>query len=163
MGNDKPFRKAWVIGVWSFWCVCVAVWTVALLTTYPVEVSHRVLPREFRFPVGKCLHVGAYAFLTVLAFVSPPRSWLRWLPVVFLSLHGFTTEYIQNFVGRSGEWRDVGLDHLGIALGLAVVWAWRRWRGRRDNPLTSSVPASSSSCTAPAASTAITPEQSLPR
>jgi VanZ family protein len=122
--------RLWDLGRWSFWCVCVGVWTAALLTTYPVEVSRRVLPSDFQFPTAKVLHVGAYAFLTVLAARLPVRGRARWLFVAFLSLHGFATEYLQTFIkGRSGSLRDVALDHLGIALGLVLGWRWWRERG----------------------------------
>ena len=51
----------------------------------------------------------------------------RWLLVAFLSLHGMATEYVQTFVpDRYGSWTDVGIDHIGIALGLALSRKW--WR-----------------------------------
>jgi len=108
----------------------VAVWTTALLTTFPVEMSHRVLPEGYRFSAAKTLHVSAYAFLTLLAAWLPVRVRWRWLCVAFLSLHGFATEYLQTFVGRGGALTDVGLDHIGILLGLLIGWRW--WRERGD-------------------------------
>jgi VanZ family protein len=116
------------LGLWSFWCVCVAVWTTALLTMFPVEIGRQVLPEKLQFPTGKLLHISAYAFLTMLSVYLPVRGWVRWLLIAFLSLHGFLTEYLQTFVeGRTGALSDVGLDHLGILLGLAIGWRW--WRG----------------------------------
>jgi hypothetical protein len=49
--------------------------------------------------------------------------------VAFLSLHGIVTECLQPYVGRGGALADVGLDHLGIALGLAIGWRWWRDQG----------------------------------
>jgi hypothetical protein len=93
---------------------------------YPVELSQQILPQGLRFPTAKVLHVSAYAFLTLLSVLLPVRGRVHWLLIAFLSLHGFTTEYLQPFVGRGGAWADVGLDHLGILLGLLIGWRW--WR-----------------------------------
>jgi VanZ family protein len=118
---------------WVIWGICVAVWTLALVTPQPAEIAQDVLPQQAHFPISKTLHVSAYAFLTALAAWLRVRGPKRWLLVAFLSLHGFLTEYIQNFVPlRTGTWRDVGLDHLGILLGLAVSWKW--WRAGRLAP-----------------------------
>jgi hypothetical protein len=124
--SEPVIDRSRSLGLWSFWGVCVAVWTTALLTMFPVEVSQQVLPEALRFPTAKLLHVSAYAFLAILTFFLPVRGWGRWLLIAFLSLHGFATEYLQTFVGRGGAWFDVGLDHLGIVLGLAIGWRW--WR-----------------------------------
>ena len=46
----------------------------------------------------------------------------RWLQLALLSGHGMATEFLQTFVpGRSGSLTDVAIDHLGIALGLALA------------------------------------------
>lgn len=112
---------------WLVWGGCVAGWTAALLTTFPAHVHQSLLPRPAQFPTAKLLHVSAYAFLTALAFWPPLCPRRRWLPVAVLSLHGFVTEFLQQWVDeRHGSLRDVGLDHAGIALGLLLVWAWRR-------------------------------------
>ena len=111
--------------LWPLWGVCLAVWTAALLTTYPVQVSKEVLPPQWGFPAAKTLHVSAYAFLTALAAWLPARR--CWPLLVLLSLHGCATEFFQQWVpGRHGSFMDVGWDHLGIALGLALTWKW--WR-----------------------------------
>jgi VanZ family protein len=112
---------------WALWTLCVTVWTVLLLTPHPVRAAHEVLPAEATWPVSKCLHVAAYAFLTVLSAWLGVRGDRRWLLLGFLSLHGMATEYFQTFVPeRHGSWSDVGIDHIGIALGLALSWKW--WR-----------------------------------
>ena len=44
------------------------VWTVALTTTFPVRVHQAVFPTDpLGIPVGKILHVAAYAFLAGFA------------------------------------------------------------------------------------------------
>jgi VanZ family protein len=107
--------------------VFVVVWTVALLTTQPVRVAQAVLPPPVRFPTAKLLHVAAYACLVALSGWLPVPRRLRWLLIVFLSLHALGTEFFQQFVPeRTASWRDVAIDHVGMALGLAASWRW--WR-----------------------------------
>jgi len=108
------------------WCVCVGVWTIALLTTTPVEVGNAIIPKGEYFPAAKILHVCAYAFLTVYLSWLPLQRW-RWLLLAFLSLHAAGTEYLQQFVpGRTGKVTDVFIDHAGLLLGLALTW--KHWR-----------------------------------
>jgi VanZ family protein len=111
------------------WCLCVALWTVALLTLFPVQINQDITPEALRFPVAKCLHVSAYAFLTIYLSWLPLRRW-RWLLLAFLSLHAAGTEFFQQYVpGRTGTFSDVLIDHVGLALGLALTW--RHWLPRR--------------------------------
>jgi len=118
----------WRLVRWLALLLVLTVWTMALLTPQPVQAAQAVLPPEMEFPTAKTLHVGAYAFLTVLACRLPRGGPCRWLPLAVLSLHGLGTEYLQQFVeSRCGCWQDVGLDHVGIALGLLVGWiGWRK-------------------------------------
>jgi VanZ family protein len=110
---------------WMIWVVCVAAWTLALVTPQPVQVAHEILPDEATYPAAKTLHISMYASLTILSAWMPMRRG-RWCLLIFLSLHGMATEYIQTYVpGRFGCWRDVGFDHIGIALGVGVTW--KRW------------------------------------
>jgi hypothetical protein len=112
---------------WMIWGVCVVAWTLALVTPQPAQIEREILPTEAQYPAAKTLHIAAYAVLTMLSAWVPMRRG-RWWLLVFLSLHGMGTEYAQTFVeGRFGCWRDVGIDHIGIALGLALTW--KRWRG----------------------------------
>jgi VanZ family protein len=113
---------------WVLWSVCLLLWTVALLTPQPMLHRLRWLPPELRFWAAKTLHVTVYGLLAVLTgwlMNVTPRS--RWLLLGLICLHALGTEFGQRFVpGRTGSWRDVGLDHLGIVLGLATTWRW--WR-----------------------------------
>jgi VanZ family protein len=122
-------RKRKILVRGAGWCLCVGVWTVALLTTQPMEVGKAVMPSPFHYPASKTLHVLVYAFLTLYISWLPIRGW-RWLLLAFLSLHAAGTEFGQQFVpGRTGKPFDVLLDHLGLLLGLAL--AWKRWLPRR--------------------------------
>ena len=117
--------KRWL---WVGWWVAVAVWTVALTTTFPVHVKEALLPHDpGGVPVSKVLHVVAYAFLAgSVACLRPPGVW-RWLLLILLLEHGVVTEYVQLFVpDRTGAVPDILIDHGGIALGLLLTWPW--WR-----------------------------------
>jgi len=110
---------------WLLWCVFVVIWTTALLTTEPVHVAHAVLAPRFIFPMSKMLHVSAYALLAILSgwVIVPVRR--RWILLVFMSLHAFGTEFFQQFVPERGpSLRDVGIDHIGIAIGLLLSCTW---------------------------------------
>lgn len=112
---------------WLLWWTMVGLWALALLTPQPVDASKALLPEGAGYSAAKALHIGAYAFLTGAAAWLPPwRGW-RWLPIAVLSLHGCGTEFFQQWVPqRHGCIADVGIDHLGIVLGL--LFSWARWR-----------------------------------
>jgi VanZ family protein len=122
------------------WCLCIALWTTALLTIFPVRVSQAVLPEGFHFPAAKCLHISVYAFLTLYLKWLPLRRG-RWLLLAFLSLHAFGTEFFQQFVpGRHGVLSDVLIDHLGLALGMILTrkcWLPRSRVARKKERLSS--------------------------
>ena len=122
-----PLRAGWL---WTVWLVFLGIWTLALVTPYPVQIEQKVLPHEASFPTSKLLHVTAYAFLTGFTAFLPLRGSRRWLPVLVLSLHGFGTEFCQLFVPlRTGCLTDVAIDHGGILLGLLLTLKW--WLPRR--------------------------------
>jgi VanZ family protein len=113
----------------TLWWLAVAVWTAGLLMPNPGELTQDVLSPDATFTLAKTLHVSAYAFLaaTVPWVGLPAASW--WL-VAFLSLHGAGTEFLQQWVpGRTASLKDVGLDNIGIALGLLATL--RYWLGPR--------------------------------
>ena len=127
MTTAKSTRPKKRIGRWLLWGACVAVWTFALVTTYPVEIGDALLPQQVHFPAAKTLHVVSYAFLTVLAGWLRVRGSWRWLLLAFLALHGAATEFIQwmwLWPKRTGSIQDVLIDLGGIALGFALSWRW---------------------------------------
>ncbi len=125
--NALPLRAGWL---WAAWLILLVLWTLALVTPYPVQIRDQVLPHEVGFPASKVLHVSAYAFLAGFGSFLPLRGGWRWLPVLILSVHGFATEFCQAFVPlRTASLHDVGLDHLGILLGLVLTLRW--WLVRR--------------------------------
>ncbi len=131
--DQDQLRKLTVRGLG--WCLCVAVWTAALLTVFPVRVGQAVMPAAIHFSAAKCLHISAYAFLTVYLKWLPLRRG-RWLLLALLSLHAFGTEFFQQFVpDRHGLLTDVFIDHFGIALGMIMTrTCWLPRRKNRSSP-----------------------------
>ena len=111
---------------WMLWLGFAAAWTTALVIPIPSDqlqlgelfISRRVL-------VAKTVHVAAYAVFTILTgWLRVP---LRWRPALMFLLmaHAAGTEFIQlNLSYRSGTVGDVLFNHLGIAVGFAMSWAW---------------------------------------
>jgi VanZ family protein len=118
--------RVWGGWLWTAWLVMLGVWTLALVTPYPVHVEREVLPAEAAFPTSKLLHVAAYAFLTAFGALLPLYGRWRWVPIVVMSLHGFGTEFVQLYVpDRVGCLSDVAIDHAGILLGFLFTLIWR--------------------------------------
>ena len=116
---------------WSIWIGYMLMWSLALLTPEPARVRDAVFHGNSAMLSSKFLHVGGYLGLTILS------GWLRlpvpyrWLLLAFLSLHAMGTEFFQQFVPlRGASLGDVGLDHIGILLGLVLTWKW--WIRRAD-------------------------------
>jgi VanZ family protein len=129
------------------WLVCLvyfAAWTQALLTPEPlriwIAVRHALHWDTSDDPednpqiafegylISKVAHLGAYAVMAVLiAWLG--ASWrCRLVLLGALSLHALGTEFLQGLVpGRHPAWSDVGLDHLGVMLGIGMTWrGWMR-------------------------------------
>lgn len=122
----EQWRKAFVGGL--AWCLALGAWTLALLTSSPVQVGREIVPSGMEFPAAKLLHICVYGLLTLSLFRLPLGRW-RWLPLIVLSLHAAGTEYLQRFIpGRTGKVADVFIDHLGLLLGLALAWKIRATR-----------------------------------
>ena len=135
----RPTGFRWRIWFWKPLLVAaflafLTLWTVALLSPVPPEAKEQLGGEWQAFLFGKCLHIGSYAFLTVLAGLLPLPRRGRWLVLALLVLHAVTTETIQPYFGRGGSIKDVGIDSVGMALGLLVGWRW--WRaGEARSPL----------------------------
>jgi VanZ family protein len=108
---------------WGVWLLYVASWSAALLTSHPVEIRDAILAEDYRYLASKTLHVTAYAVFAILTSLLP--SWRRTTLAVVV-LHAPLTEFLQQFVGRTGQLTDVGLDWFGVALGVLITWP--RWR-----------------------------------
>lgn len=114
---------------WLIWLVYLVVWTAVLVFPVPEQLNsaaEEILHgRKYYFAKG--LHIGAYAVLTILSGWLRAPAGYRVLLIAFIMVHGLATELIQLRVSsRSGTLDDVGFDHLGVFLGLALSWKW--WR-----------------------------------
>lgn len=121
-------RGLYPLHLFGFVAILIA-WTIALLLPVPQESAEKVLGDDFGvFLFGKSLHIGSYAFLTLLGGTIAyfGRRW--WWVVPTLFVHGAAIETIQPFVGRTGRVVDVVLDSIGIVLGALVIVAWRHFR-----------------------------------
>ncbi len=124
-GTRRPLAS------WLLWAVLLALWTAGLLSAAAPKVAASLLPPGTSYIISKTLHVSAYAFLAALVCWLSARWGVRvalWLGLVG---HGALTEFLQRFVeGRTGKPADVGLDTLGVLLGLSLGLLVRRLRGR---------------------------------
>jgi VanZ family protein len=132
---------------WLVFLVYVIAWSAALLTPEPLriwiafkEVLHWQIPDDPEedpgiqlegYVISKTAHVGAYAVLAIIvAWLGVPWR-QRLLLLTAMSLHAMGSEYCQGFVeSRHPSWGDVGLDHLGILLGIGCAWKCWRSSGR---------------------------------
>jgi len=64
-------------------------------------------------------------FAGLTSFLPVSIRWRRIMLLVVI-LHAPASEFIQQFVERTGQLSDVGLDLIGITLG--VLTTWKRWR-----------------------------------
>ena len=115
---------------WLIWTSVVIVWTLAL--EFPVPDPGQGPAGEFimqkKYLFGKSLHVAVYALLAVLSAWVPMPGRYRWLMMFFLMLHAWGTEMLQlaleEWCHRGGSLGDVGLDIVGIVVGVAASWKW---------------------------------------
>lgn len=117
---------------WIAWIVYAIAWTIALLATFPVTARDAVVSEDVGFSMGKALHVAAYSIFVILSSRLAARRWLLLLVI----LHAPLTEYLQQFTDRTSQLSDVGLDWLGVGIG--VLLTWRSWRPHPKGNETSS-------------------------
>ena len=110
----------------------LGLWTYELLAPNPVpRWILDLIPDEWKFYLAKGLHVGGYAFLTLLAAFLPIPRWCYWLVVGGLFLHGVGTEVGQSYIeGRQGSMRDIILDWVGVLICLVLVEIVHRIRAK---------------------------------
>lgn len=124
---------------WSIWIAAF------LFFTYMLVVPVDWLPPWFRFKgtgtsrffsLGKLGHITGFATLTAFIPLLSLGAPGRLLVLAFMSSYAFLTEFVQTFVPtRTGEFTDVGIDHIGIVIGLLVGWLWpRKWKAPPVQP-----------------------------
>jgi VanZ family protein len=116
--------------LWSWrglvWLAYFALWTSGLLMPMPSDGSTpaRWLT-PYKYAIAKSLHVAAYAGLAALGGWLRLPCRFRWILLFVIMVHAPATELLQRFVeGRTGSLKDVGLDHLGVGLGLLLTCKW---------------------------------------
>jgi VanZ family protein len=96
---------------------------------------------EIHFLIRKSAHLTEYAILGTLlwrAFSAPARPLLQTAATALLvaALYACSDEYHQSFVpARTASIRDVAIDTVGAAGGIALCWAVIVRRARRPRPL----------------------------
>jgi VanZ family protein len=94
---------------------------------------------EIHLAVRKTGHLSEYSVLAILLWrarrqpVPGARHPWRWAEAAFAlgvaSVYAASDEFHQTFYSsRGASVHDALLDTLGAAIGLALVWAWGRWR-----------------------------------
>ena len=122
---------------WLIWTTVVIVWTVGLelRVPHPGDTPTGEFIYTNRYAFGKCLHIAVYGALTVLSAWVPIAGRSRWLMMIFLMAHAWGTEMLQEALNpwchRDGSLGDVGIDYIGIAIGLAASWKW--WTRKESN------------------------------
>ena len=77
--------------------------------------------------VNVVVHGLMFGLAAVLLALNRP-DWLLPRCLAELALLTACSEVVQKLVpGRSAEWFDIGVDLVGMVLGLLLVWAWRGW------------------------------------
>jgi VanZ family protein len=108
------------------WLV-VVLWITVIFVVSSIPSLHVPFAHSYDFLLRKLAHIGAYAVLTVVlswAFQMYTDSRIRaWLLAAFVAvLYGVSDEWHQTWIlGRHGSFRDVGIDAVGVAAGIALV------------------------------------------
>lgn len=126
--EETPSPPVWKKRLlWLVWVGYLLLLSRGLLMEQPIDPGGNKQLEMSLFFFSKTVHVVSYAFWAVLSgWLDVPRPY-RWLLLVLMSAHAMGTEYGQQFFRtRHPSWRDVGLDHIGLAIGLALSWKW--WR-----------------------------------
>lgn len=117
------------------WSMYTASWTAMLLLPGQATealASINELLQSRKFIVAKSLHILGYVTLALLSGWWRVPLRYRWLLMFFLMVHATVTELLQLLIGRGGRLEDVGLDHLGILLGVGLTWKW--WTSDDSGP-----------------------------
>jgi VanZ family protein len=116
------------------WLPAIAV--AAVIFALSAQPNLHVAEGTLDLVLRKCAHMAVYALLATacvrgLAYHGlPPRRQLAGAAVL-AALYAISDEFHQTFVpGRSGAPRDVAIDLIGIAAGLALLHRNARLRAR---------------------------------
>ncbi|MCG8543073.1 MAG: VanZ family protein [Alphaproteobacteria bacterium] len=103
-------------------------WRVMTALLFIVVTVLSLLPKPVPPPApggDKLYHLISYAALMFPAAYVRPPNWIIY--VVFFALWGGVIEVLQPFVNRYGDWADFIANGVGVAAGLLLAAAARRW------------------------------------
>jgi len=116
------------------WLPAIAI--AAVIFALSAQPNLHVTEGAVDLVLRKCAHMTVYALLAVACVRGlahhglPPRAQLGGAALV-AALYAISDEFHQTFVpGRSGAPRDVAIDLVGIAAGLALLHRSDRLRAR---------------------------------
>jgi hypothetical protein len=122
------------------WWLALALLGYGLLSPQAPKVNAALLPEHLTYWASKGVHLGAFAFLAMVAgmlAIAPLHRLVLWGTLVaFAPL----SEYLQTFVeGRYGCATDVTIDLAGFTLGVGLALGWRAasaWARRQGSATT---------------------------
>jgi hypothetical protein len=123
--------KGGFVKYWLVWGLYIVAWTILLeIPKRGVDqLSVSVDLTGYTYFLAKTLHVAMYAVLAILSSLVPLSARYRFALMFVLMAHATITELLQEmlepYCHRGGSLHDVGYDHLGIAIGVAL--SWKRW------------------------------------
>lgn len=101
------------------WLILVGFWLPLIVTTYAAFAPEGV-PTPFRIS-DIVLHAGAFTYLTAALWRAYHATNNGWKPATWMLAYGIAIEVIQSFEPtRTAELKDLFVDVIGIALGLAL-------------------------------------------
>lgn len=119
---------------WAVWIGYVLISTVmlvgpslALMLRQQIDTGDNAALDYQLFLASKIFHVVDYLGMALLTAWLPAARRLRVILLGFVAMHALGTEFLQQYVEtRTPSGWDVGLDYLGILIGVGLTWRW--WR-----------------------------------
>jgi hypothetical protein len=109
------------------WLVATGVVVVVgVLLLMPVRYPGRILGIVFDFAHVPVFAVFVYVVIRLVCGCEPSWKVAAAIAIVAAAF-GLGGEYLQGYVGRSGDWGDAASNAVGAAIGF-VVGTWRKWR-----------------------------------
>jgi VanZ family protein len=100
------------------WLILIGFWVPFVFTTYAAFAPEGV-PMPFRVS-DIVLHACAFTYLTAALWFAHLSTNNGWKPAAWMLAYGIAIELIQSFEPtRTAELKDLLVDVIGIALGLA--------------------------------------------
>lgn len=121
--HSLPFRLFVIVG----WLLSLYVFTDRLIDPSPVPEDLKPDP-SIMLIIAKIVHLLGYAWCTFWGlWLWQNLNWRIWF-ATFMIAHGILTELIQSYIPtRTGSWRDVGIDTVGVFLGVFLIWVWHQF------------------------------------